>query len=241
MTKQLTLYTSKVCPFAHRVEIALQEAKVDFTRFEIDLKNKPEWYAPQVNPASKVPAVAYGGPSVDPSQPSPESEKIAESPVLLEFVADISGKLLPTDPLPRARVRFFIDAVANSFLPTLWASALRGEPVENVLAAVEKIQALLPSDGFAIGPEFTIADAAIAPFLTRLEIILKNDFGAFAEGAGKKAYETLESDPKFARYRKYYSDIKARDSFKETFHEEVVRARFAEMHAQRKAQAATSQ
>ncbi|GLB39376.1 putative glutathione [Lyophyllum shimeji] len=228
----------EVCPYAQRVEIALQEAGIDFTRFEIDLQNKPHWYATLVNPASKVPAVAYGGPCVDPSQPSPESEKIVESLVLLEFIADISCKLLPADPVLRARVRLFINAVSGSFDPALWASVLRGEPVANILSAVEKIQALLPSDGFAVGPEFTIADAALAPFLARLEIILKNDFGAFEEGTGKEAYELLESNPKYARYRQYSCDIKARDSFEKTFPEEAVVTRLAERHAERKAQVA---
>ena len=33
--------------------MALKETKADYTRFEVDLHNKPEWYA-QVNPAGKV-------------------------------------------------------------------------------------------------------------------------------------------------------------------------------------------
>ena len=33
--------------------MALAEAKAPFTRFEIDLQNKPEWY-PKVHPATKV-------------------------------------------------------------------------------------------------------------------------------------------------------------------------------------------
>lgn len=37
-----------------KAELALKESKLPYTRFEIDLKNKPEWYAPQVNPVSKV-------------------------------------------------------------------------------------------------------------------------------------------------------------------------------------------
>ncbi|KAF8067488.1 hypothetical protein FPV67DRAFT_1561892 [Lyophyllum atratum] len=244
-SKQLTLYTAKVCPYAHRVEIALEEAELEYTRYEIDLQNKPEWYAPQVNPASKVPAIAYGGPPTDPSKPSPESEKIAESLVLLEFVVDISGKLLPTDPVLRAKARFFIDAVSNHLTTAFGACVLRGEPVEKVLAGIEKIQTLLPSEGFAIGPEFTIADASIAPFLARIEVVLKNDFGSYEEGTGLKAYETLTNDPKFARYHKYFSDIKARDSFKKTWDEGVVFKRFADrqatLSAQRKAPAATSQ
>ncbi|KDN51872.1 hypothetical protein RSAG8_00423, partial [Rhizoctonia solani AG-8 WAC10335] len=43
----------KICPFAQRTVIALEEAKADYTTYEIDLSNKPEWYAPKVNPASK--------------------------------------------------------------------------------------------------------------------------------------------------------------------------------------------
>ena len=37
-----------------QVEIALAEVGVAFKRYEIDLLNKPEWYAPKVNPANKV-------------------------------------------------------------------------------------------------------------------------------------------------------------------------------------------
>ena len=37
-----------------KVEIALAEAKATFKTYQIDLQNKPEWYAPKVNPASKV-------------------------------------------------------------------------------------------------------------------------------------------------------------------------------------------
>ncbi|KAI0366043.1 hypothetical protein BV20DRAFT_1055923 [Pilatotrama ljubarskyi] len=61
MPERITLYSAKICPSSQRVEIALAEAKAQFTRYEIDLQNKPEWYALKVNPASKVPAIAYGG------------------------------------------------------------------------------------------------------------------------------------------------------------------------------------
>lgn len=37
-----------------QAEIALAEAKAEFTRYEIDLRNKPEWYLPKVNPVGKV-------------------------------------------------------------------------------------------------------------------------------------------------------------------------------------------
>jgi glutathione S-transferase len=169
---------------SRQVELALAEAKVGFNRFEIDLSNKPEWYAPQVNPASKVCSLsewgtldarrniacdrsrlsvspcadrlrfilnflsAYGGPQVPPDQPSPESVKIAESLILVEFVADLNPDcpILPKDPVERAKVRFFIDAVSNKFLPTYMGPVARGQSFEPFWDALEQSQALLPVD-----------------------------------------------------------------------------------------------
>ncbi|EDR06897.1 uncharacterized protein LACBIDRAFT_299218 [Laccaria bicolor S238N-H82] len=218
MTEQITLYTAKICPWAQRVELALQEAKVEYTRYEIDLENKPTWYASKVNPASKVPALAYGGPKVSPDTPSEESVKLAESGVLLEFVADISGLLLPKDAVSRAKARFFIETATAKFSPAFYGAVARGESPEGILTVIETIQALLPAEGYAVG-EYTIADAAITPLFARANVALKNDIGAYDAGEGVRVYNILQSDPKFARFRKYYDDVTARDTFKETFHE----------------------
>lgn len=85
------------------------------------------------------------------------------------------------------------------------------------MGAVEFIQQLLPEEGFAVG-KWSIADAAVTPFLARGEVILKNDIGKYEEGKGKAAWAKVESDPKYARFRKYLADVKSRDSFKETFY-----------------------
>lgn len=216
MSEQITLYTAKICPYAHRAEIALEEAGIPYSRYEIDLSAKPEWFAPKVNPASKVPAIAYGGPSVAPENPSPESVKIAESLVILEFINDISGgRLLPTDPVGRARARFFINFVSTTFIPAFQAVALRGEQHDQLFAALEKVQALLPPQGFAAGAEFGIADAAIAPFFGRLEVAL-NGIG---DEPGLQAFQRLRVDPAFERYRRYWADVKARKSYHDTFDE----------------------
>lgn len=217
-----------------QVEIALGETKLKYSRFEVDLQNKPGWYAPKINPASKVsiirlyraayalknqvPAITYGGPVVSPNEPSPESHKIAESLVLLDFVADISNSLLPKDPVLRAKARFFMNAVSN-FVTTYHSVVLSGEPVDKLLANLISLQALLPAEGFAIGPEFTIADASIAPFLARMELLLKNDVGAYDEGTGYAAWQTFRTDKKYARINKYLEDNKGRESFKATFEE----------------------
>jgi len=228
IAEPLVLYTAKVCPYAHRVELALAETGlregVDFERYEIDLKNKPEWYQPKINPASKVPAIAYGGPKVSGDQPSPASTKIAESLILVEFFADLSpnSALLPKDPVLRAKARFFIDTFANKYSPQHNAFLTGKAPnADALLSAVEQLQALLAPEGFAIGDgkNFTIADAAVAPFFGRLEVALKNDLGGYPEGEGKKVWETLQTEGRFERWRKYYADLKARESFKATFDE----------------------
>ncbi|THH07889.1 hypothetical protein EW145_g3072 [Phellinidium pouzarii] len=221
LVEHFTLYTARICPYAQRAEIALAEAGAKFTRYEIDLQNKPVWYAPEVNPASKVPAIAYGGPEVPPDQPSPKSVKIPESLVLLDFFADLypESGLLPKDPVLRAKARLFIDAVSTKLVPGWGGFVQRGENVDALYAGLEAIQGLLPSDAtFAVGNTYTIADAAAAPFLARIEVLLKNDIGAYAKGEGKAAYEVYQSK-RFSKLRNYFDSVKARDSFKTTFDE----------------------
>ncbi|KAJ8514433.1 hypothetical protein ONZ45_g8028 [Pleurotus djamor] len=236
MPEILTLYTAKICPYAHRVELALAEANAQFTRYEIDLQNKPEWYAPKVNPASKVPAVAYGGTPAPADQPSPDSEKIAESLVLLEFVADLypNSGLLPKDPVIRAKARFFIDAISTKFSPGYFASVLKGESFDKLFEGIEAIQNLLPSEDkatYAVSNDFTIADAAFLPFVARLYVSLKNDIGAFTVGTGPGALKTIQTDPKFARFNKYVDALFARESYKKTFDEALIAQRYAERFA----------
>ena len=134
----------------------------------------------------------------------------------------------PSDPIQRAKARFFIDTVSNKFVPTYVAAIIRGsESPEIILKGVDAIQALLPAeDGFAIGPNYTIADASIAPFAARIHLTLQNDIGAFKKGEGKKVFEVLNKDPQYERFRKYFRDLTERPSFKATFDEVRTNHRF---------------
>jgi hypothetical protein len=40
----MKLDNTKVCPFAHRRRSALDQKSGGYTRFHIDLRNKPPWY-----------------------------------------------------------------------------------------------------------------------------------------------------------------------------------------------------
>ncbi len=168
----------------------------------------------------QVPAVAYGGPKVPADQPSPESTKIAESLVLLEFLSDLypDANLLPKDPVLRAKARFFIDAVSNKYNPGYFSYVVKGEEggKEKLLKAIEEIQALLPAEGYAIG-EWSIADAALTPFLGRLLVSLESDIGAYPEGEGPKTLNEIRQNEKFDRFNKYAQDVTTRRSFTDTF------------------------
>ncbi|CDO71136.1 hypothetical protein BN946_scf184845.g6 [Trametes cinnabarina] len=226
MPERITLYTAKICPYAHRVEIALAEAKAQFTRYEIDLQNKPEWCPPSRTVAQTFPQTT----------PSPESVKLAESLVLVEFVADIfpESGILPKDPVQRAKARFFIEGVSSKLIPAWYGFLLRNAPVEDLYSALEYLQSLLPAEGFVVG-EFSIADIAITPFLARARLALINDIGKYPEGEGKKIWANITSG-KFARIGKYAKDLFARESFKVTFDEahvtEALQKLFANLRSQ---------
>jgi len=222
----ITLYISETCPWAARARIALRETGVKFTEHIIDLKNKPEWYLKVVNPAGLVPAIAYGGPEVPPDQPSRESIKLRESAPIIEWVADAfpSAGLLPADPLLRYKSRIITDVVSSKVVGPYNGFAYRGDtPVETFIKGLETLQAeLVPDVKYAIADNITIADAAVAPFLLRVELTLRHDLGVFADGEGKKLHELVSTDPKFKRLWSYIQALKERQSVVETFPEEQV-------------------
>ncbi|KAI0089005.1 hypothetical protein BDY19DRAFT_993817 [Irpex rosettiformis] len=217
MSNQLTLYTG-ISPYSERVEIALLEAHAKFTRYEIDLSNKPGWFQSQVNPAGKIPAITYGGPEVPPDQPSPESVKLNESLVLVEFIADLypESGILPKDPVLRAKARLFIEFVSTKLLQ-VFRAGINLQNVDILVQAFEEIQALLPPTGFAVG-EFSIADISIGPFLSRLELRLGHDLGPWPAGTGEgPKILALLHQPKLTRIWEYLKDVQARPSFAATF------------------------
>lgn len=154
-----------------------------------------------------------------PDQPSPESVKLAESLILVEFVADLypESRLLPADPVKRAQARFFIDVVSNKLVPG-WVGLVRTgtpEALQGFVQGIEAVQSLLPKEGFAVG-EYSIADVAVTPFLARAFTVLENEIGAYEPGEGKKLLETVQQ-PQFTRFQKYWTDLQARPSFQATF------------------------
>jgi glutathione S-transferase len=171
-----------------------------------------------------VPAVAYGGPDVRPDYPSPESAKVTESLVLIQFFADLAPEsdLLPKDALGRARIRLFLETVNGKIQPNLLRWAIGTGSYDAFFEALDAIQDQLPpleKGKYILGEKFTLADIAVAPFLGRTLLVqLKNCLGKFDKQEAERGWELFQG-PKYERLRQYVDDITARPSWESTFDE----------------------
>ena len=168
----------------------------------------------------QIPAITYGGPPAPPDAPSPQSAKLSESLVILEFLADHfpAADLLPADPMQRARARFFARAYDDRVFPASFRDFFFfASPLAPLLDALATLQGLLPAEGFAAG-EWSLADMAVGPFLARMWLFLEHDLGKGTVEDGRAALRELKG-PRFARLRRYLDDVKAQPSFQATWDE----------------------
>ncbi|KAM5541866.1 hypothetical protein V8D89_004595 [Ganoderma adspersum] len=227
--KQITLYSAEESPFPHRVALALEEANLPHDNIVLELINKPDWYKEKVYPGvAKVPYLVFGGPKLQLGDaPSPDAAQLGESMVILEFLADTfpEARLLPADPFLRAKARLFCRAVDETYTPAFVGFFVKQAPKEDLYAAVEHIQGMLPPTGFAVG-EWSIADAAFLPLYLRTLIVLEINHARakLAPGLAAEVLATLREAPRFARTRAYLEESMARPSAQKTWDPVVVKA-----------------
>jgi glutathione S-transferase len=169
--KDLKLYTFKLCPFAHRVRIALTEKGLNYEQIEIDLKNKPADFT-KISPLGRVPFLVHG------------TNKVWESAVILEYLEDAfpDAALMPEDPADRAKVRLWIDfANARLFAATHRLIFTTDEAARQQLTAemVEGVR-ILEREGmrngqgpYLLGAQFTLADVALYPWFEQVNTLEK--------------------------------------------------------------------
>lgn len=142
--------------------------------------------------------------------------------VILEFLAEVfpDVPLLPADPLLRAKARTFVEVYRNYVSSEYLSAFFLGKPIEGVLKALDTLQAALPPDGGFAAGEWSIAEAAVAPFIARLFLFLRVGLGSYTEEQGQTLRDTLAS-PKFARLVQWVQDVHERPSFKKTWVSDV--------------------
>jgi len=172
---QLTLISFDACPFVQRAAIVLQEQKRPYELNYIDLRNKPDWFL-EISPNGKVPVLKVG------------DDPIFESAVILEYLDDTAetGRLLPEDPLQRARHRMWISYISN-IMGKAWQLQAAGEEDKvralagEIRGHFEELARNLGEGPMWGGQTYTMVDAAIAPILQRLTWaeILEPSLGLF--------------------------------------------------------------
>lgn len=162
----IELISTLTCPFVQRSVIVLHEKDIPFKRTNIDLSDKPDWFE-SLSPMGKVPILCI------------DDKVLFESAVICEYLDDITPPSLhPSDPyakaLNKAWIEFASEILVLSYRALMSDDRLR---VENDLATLSKrldyLEENIPSEPFFNGADFSIADAAYAPFLLRCFTILE--------------------------------------------------------------------
>ena len=161
------LISFKLCPFVQRSVIILLEKGIDFDITYIDLKQPPDWFL-AISPFGKVPVLRCG------------DIVLFESAVINEYIDETHPPdLHPVDPLLRAQNRAWIEfgSGLNMDIHGVMVATdadkftTKCDAVKKELARVE---AQLGAGPYLNGDPFSLADAAYAPTLMRLQLIKKH-------------------------------------------------------------------
>ncbi|RDL35809.1 Thioredoxin-like protein [Venustampulla echinocandica] len=169
-TPKITLYTSHLCPWAHRSQIALRELGLPFETVIVDLSvpRTPEYL--KINPRGLVPALDYNG------------TIITESGIISQFLVDSHPSHLektssePGGALQRANINFFVDtwfSKVNSLSYPVFKLKAGEKEVEAgkiVDVIVKEIEPLLQDAApyFGGSEKLTLAEVQTGSFILRL-------------------------------------------------------------------------
>lgn len=165
----IQLYSAKSCPFAQRTRLVLLEKAVAYDEIEIDLNDKPAWFA-TVSPYSKVPALKRGG------------ELVYESAVINEYLDEVfpEPSLMPKEPARRAAARIWID-FCNTAFTTTWYKVLlaqQGEKRRTLGEQLTKHFLFMEEAGIGklggdywLGDKASLVDFTFYPWFERLPVM----------------------------------------------------------------------
>jgi glutathione S-transferase len=164
------LFTSKACPFAQRVQLALLQKGVDFWHTEIDLADKPEWFL-VIAPMGEVPVIRH------------EDRFVANSSVILEYLEDVypAPSLRPAEPGKLATCRFWMRYADDRLAPAIerCEAAEAGDEQAESATELRDVLTFIEREGLArcgrgpfwLGRDPSILDFAFYPFFERLPSI----------------------------------------------------------------------
>jgi glutathione S-transferase len=149
----LTLISHPLCPYVQRAAIALAEKGLRFTRRDIDLAAKPDWFL-ALSPLGKTPVLLAN------------DTAIFESAVILEYLEETTPRPLhPVDPLSRARHRGWIEYASATLadIAALYSADAASFPdrLERLTTRLARLEDQIKGPFF--DGDFSLVDAAFAP------------------------------------------------------------------------------
>mmetsp|Transcript_31312 Transcript_31312/g.73013 ORF Transcript_31312/g.73013 Transcript_31312/m.73013 type:complete len:248 (+) Transcript_31312:96-839(+) len=161
VAEPVQLITNRLCPFAQKAWIALEESALPYTSKEVSLYGsggKPDWFM-KLNPKGEIPVLV-----------SADGDAVVDSELILDWVADAAPAMAPQDQELgnkwRATISRQLAPAGKRFVQMGGASA--EEAMHASLAELDSILKASAGD-FATGSSFSVADAAAVPFIQRIE------------------------------------------------------------------------
>jgi glutathione S-transferase len=158
------LVSFKTCPWVQRSAIILREKRTEFELRHIEPDNRPDWFL-AISPHKKVPVLRID-----------DRVSLFESNAINEYLDEtIAPRLHPADPVDRAINRAWTDYVPT-FAAAVTATAYADTEADYDKAAAqipvpfERLERALERQGdgpFFNGADYSLVDAAYAPFLQR--------------------------------------------------------------------------
>jgi len=156
------LVSFKLCPFVQRSVITLLEKGMDYDIEYIDLSDKPKWFL-DISPLGKVPVLVVDDDVV-----------LFESAVINEYIEETASgpRMHPEDPLRRAQNRATVEFISSLLFDQYKLSMADEEAkAREHLAALhdklERLETQLGDGPYFNGTQFSLVDAAAAPFFQR--------------------------------------------------------------------------
>ncbi|WP_068829141.1 glutathione S-transferase family protein [Pseudomonas sp. BMS12] len=156
------LVSHPLCPYVQRAAIVMAEKGIAFTRSDIDLANKPDWFL-RLSPLGKVPLLQIDG------------QTLFESAPIVEYLEEIAEpKLHPQQPLQRAQHRAWMEFASTllSDIAVLYRATPEGfdEAWQRVQQRLETLEQALGEGPFFSGNTFHLVDALFASVLRYWEV-----------------------------------------------------------------------
>ncbi|MGZ2496860.1 glutathione S-transferase [Ralstonia sp. 151470066-2] len=164
---QLTLVSHPLCPYVQRAAIVLREKGVPFTRRDIDLADKPDWFL-RISPLGKTPVLLAG------------DTPIFESAVICEYLDEAqtrpeAPRLHPEAPLARAQHRAWMEfgsAVLNGIAAFYTApdDAALAARAQDLRRRFTQLEAELGDGPYFDGARFCMVDAVFGPVFRYFDV-----------------------------------------------------------------------